>query len=379
MSSSNAFASGVRLRTAQLGLIVIVALVIAGLAALDWSLARTEDREMQKSAARAYRNGLALLQQGRAGQAVDSLRQAHALERPNEDYELGLIEALMTAAKINEAEPLMNEVLQDEPNDGRANLIAARLMVKTGKTRDAEAYYHRAIYGEWPSNAPQHRVAARMELIELLESKGNQQDLLAELLPLEEEAGNHPQLQHTLAHLFLVAGSPSRSADLYRSLLHRDPDDAVAYAGLGEADLQRGDYRTAHANFVQAIYHDPHDARIRSRLELATTLAVLDPTVRELPSVEKYQRSLRILQLASADLQDCLAQKPTADSGAVEQLLSNAVDAIPSRTPAQVTNEMAERVLVLSEQIWQARLKLCGDVTTADEEPLRLIMLKLSQ
>ncbi len=379
MSSANSTASGVRLRTAQLGLILIVALVITALATLDWSLARTEESEMQNSAAHAYHNGLALLKQGKTGDAVDSLRQAHALERQNEDYELGLIEALLIAGKISEAEPLMNEVLQDEPNEGRANLIAARLMVKTGKTRDAEAYYHRAIYGEWPNNASQHAVAARMELIGLLQSKGNQQDLLAELLPLEQEAGNNLQLEQQLAHLFLIAGSPSRSADLYRVLLQKNPKDAAAYAGLGEADLQRGEYRSAHANFLAALYRDPHDDRIRSRLELATTLAVLDPTLRQLTSVEKYQRSLRILQLASIDLQECLAQKPTADSAALEQLLSTSVDAIPTRTPAQVTNEMAEPVLALAQQIWQARLRVCGAVTTPEEEPLRLIMLKLSQ
>ncbi len=379
MSSTNSTATGVRFRTAHLGLIVIVAMVIAMLAALDWSLARTEESEVQNSAARAYRNGLVLVKQGKTSEAVDSLRQAHALERQNEEYELGLTEALLAAGKIGEAEPLMNEVLQDEPNDGRANLIAARLMIKKGNTRDAEAYYHRAIYGEWPSSASQHRMAARMELIELLESKGNQQDLLAELLPVEEEAGNNPQLEHQLAHLFLVAGSPSRSADLYRSLLQKNPDDASAFAGLGEADLQRGEYRSAHANFLQAMYHDPHDARIRSRFELASTLASLDPTLRELPSAEKYERSLRILQLASFDLQQCLTEKPAADSATLEQLLSASVDSIPDRVPAQVTNEMAERVLTLAQQIWQSRLKVCGDVTTAEEDPLRLIMLKLSQ
>lgn len=146
-----------------------------------------------------------------------------------------------------------------------------------------------------------------------------------------------------------------------------------------EADLQRGEYHPAHANFLEAVYHDPHDSRIRSRLKLAAALAALDPTLRQLPSVEKYQRSLRILQWATIDLQNCLTQKPEADSGALEQLLAASVNAIPSRTPAQITNEMAERARSLAQQIWQTRLRVCGGITTAEEEPLRLIVLKLSQ
>jgi thioredoxin-like negative regulator of GroEL len=180
MSVVNSSVSQSTFKTAKLGLIAVIALVIAGLAALDWSLAQTEQAEMQKSAQRAYRKGADLLHKGRMTEALDSLRTAHALERSNEQYELGLTEALIATGKISEAEPLMNEVLEGRSNDGQANLIAARLMIKKGEFREAEAYYHRAIYGEWPDNAPEHRIAARMELIQLVQAHGNQQDLLAE-------------------------------------------------------------------------------------------------------------------------------------------------------------------------------------------------------
>ena len=86
------------------------------------------------------------------------------MERENADYELALITAFIDTGRTTDAEPLMNEMLQREPNDGRANLIAARLKVKEGNAADAEAYYHRAIYGEWPDDPASHRIAARMEL-----------------------------------------------------------------------------------------------------------------------------------------------------------------------------------------------------------------------
>ncbi len=379
MSSVNSSVSGPTFRPVHIGLILVIAVVILGLGVLDWSLEQTEQGEMRKSAERAYQNGEGLLKRGRTSDAVNALRTAHALDRANEEYELALIQALMAAKKIDEAQPLMNEVRLDEPNDGHANLIAARLELQKGKIRDAEAYYHRAIYGEWPNDAAAHRIAARLELIQLLQKRGNQQDLLAELLPLEEEAANNEQLQMKLAKLFLAADSPSRAADMYRTILQKDPNNANAYAGLGEADLQRGEYRAAHGNFLRASNRDPHNLQIRSRLELASTLAALDPTVRQLTSLEKYRRSAHILDLARSDLQQCLAQQPSANTPALQQLLAPANAAAPAKIPAQATNEMSESILGQAVEIWQARQKACSGAPSANEEPLRLIMEKLAQ
>jgi hypothetical protein len=154
----------------------------------------------------------------------------------------------------------------------------------------------------------------------------------------------------------------------------------AACLGLAEANLQRGEYSTAHANFLRAYHQDEHDSWIRSRLEISSELAELDPTVRQLPSLEKYRRSLRILQLARNNLQDCLSREPNANaSGDPQQLLSSAAKAVPAKIPKHVTNEMAERVLGLAENIWRARLKTCGNITTSHEEPLRLIMEKLAE
>src|SRR3954452_14209974 len=117
-------------RRPTLGLIAIIVIAIAGLTALDVFLEKTQQAELESSAQRFYLDGTRLLKQGKAEQAVELLRRAHALVRQDPNYELELINALMAAGKIDEAEPLMNEVLQREPNDGRANLIAARLSVK---------------------------------------------------------------------------------------------------------------------------------------------------------------------------------------------------------------------------------------------------------
>jgi thioredoxin-like negative regulator of GroEL len=204
MSAQSQANSASTTRVPILASVALIAVVIAALATIDVFLAKTERAELQNEAQQFYLDGSRLLAEGKAAQAVDLLRRAHVLARQNPDYELELINALMAAGKLAEAEPLMNDVLQRQPNDGRANLIAARLMTNERRTTDAEAYYHRAIYGEWASDAAVHRISARMELIEFLVANGEKQKLLAELLPLEEEARSNPAIAKRLAHLRLI-------------------------------------------------------------------------------------------------------------------------------------------------------------------------------
>jgi len=319
-----------------LGLIASIAFVIAALTFIDLNLEKAERRDLASQARRAHLEGASLIKQGKAEQGIDFLRKAHALERANTLYELDLIDALIAAAKTEDAEPLMNEILLREPGDGRANLTAARLMLERGKAVDAVSYFHRAIYGDWPENATAHRVAARMELVRLLVKNGRDKELLAELLPLQEEA---------------------------RKEIDHNPKNTDAYAALGEAQLEQGQYRDAHAAFLAALRYRPEDPSIRRQLDLSSALTDLDPTPRLLTSLEKYRRSLHILQLAYDNLNGCIANRPE-----VSRLLSR-------KPPSNPTNELSEGVLATAEKIWQA----CGAGVSPKVDPLRLIMQKLAE
>ena len=170
------------------GVVIALIVITLALAALDRALAKVESVELHGTAQHAYLAGNSLLTAGKADEAIDFLRQAHSVERENPDYELALITAFVDSGRAADAEPLMNEMLQREPNDGHVNLIAARLKVREGNVLEAEAYYHRAIYGEWPGNPALHRVAARMELIDELIKRGELTKRgLAELVSLDAE------------------------------------------------------------------------------------------------------------------------------------------------------------------------------------------------
>jgi tetratricopeptide (TPR) repeat protein len=216
-----------------------------------------------------------------------------------------------------------------------------------------------------------------MELVDLLASKGQRQELLGELISLEAEAPEDAAMQRRLAKLFLTEGAPARAAGVYQALIAKNPGDRDAWAGLGEAELENGQYRDAHLAFFRAFLHSPNDASIRARLELLNTVTALDPTPRQLPTAEKYRRSLLILGMARASLEQCMARAPGTPSSATAQLLAEA-DAAAAKTPvARVTNELAEKALSAAEKLWRARAKECAPAA-AGEEPLRLIMEKLA-
>jgi tetratricopeptide (TPR) repeat protein len=357
------------------GLAAIILAIIAILWTADVLMARAERADRQDEAHRDWSNGMRSLGAGRAVEAEDLLRKAHAIDRTDASYGLDLATALSADGKLDDASELLEDLLKMSPNDGAANLAAARLSVRRGNIEDAKAYYHRAIYGAWPQDTRIHRVATRLELAGLLDSAGAATELLAELLPLEAEVqGNLPE-QKRVAALYLHAHSPARAASAYRGLIADDPNDPDAYAGLGEAELALTDYAMAEADFRAALRRQPASPQILARLDLAANMAGLDPALRRLTSREKYERSVRLLQAARDALARCTPPEKTAGNLSLDEADRN----LKKPEPSYVTNEAAEDLLGLAERIWRSRLRECSVAVTPEEEPVDRIISALSQ
>jgi tetratricopeptide (TPR) repeat protein len=365
--------------TRTAGLAAIVLAVIAVLWTADVMLARAERAERRDEAHGDWSSGMRLLAAGRAAEAEDWLRKAYAIDRTNASYGLDLATALTAGGKFDDATELLEDLLKSSPNDGATNLAAARLSVHRGNIEDAEAYYHRAIYGSWPKDARTHRVETRLELAGLLDSTGGATELLAELLPLEPEVQGNLAEEKRVATLYLDAHSPARAAAAYRGLIAADPNDSDVYSGLGQAELALADYGAAEDAFRAALRRQPESsqiqARLEARLDLAANMAGLDPTLRRLTSREKYQRSVRVLQAARDSLTRCAP--PEKIAGEID--LDEADRILKKREPSYVTNEAAEELLGLAERIWRARVRDCGVAVSPEEEPVDRIISALSQ
>jgi Tfp pilus assembly protein PilF len=345
------------------------------LAIVVLSVARLETMETQIEASHFFNQALALMQQGDNAAAIGRIQDAIASERNNRSYLRTLAEAQLAAGDTAASESTLSQLLQSDSTDAHSNLILARVLEKEDRFDTAVVYYHRAIYGHWDQDQPINRMHARFELINLLAQRGDKEALLSELLPAREAAPHDAKTQIWLGQLFLQAGSATQAADLFRGIIHDDPMDAQAHAGLGEAEFARGDYRGADREFQTALRLAPGDAAIRQRLDLASELLALDPSLRGLTPDERFQRSLKLVQLTLDDARQCAGANPSPD---LQPLLEKADGALKAKINAAHQSEAAESDLDLAEQLWQARRKDCKLLPDANS-PLALVLARLAQ
>ena len=334
----------------------LVFLAIAALWVADTFLARMERSESAVESARLFAEARVLMERGDNVDAIERIRDALSFERTNRFYQQALAQAQLAAGKTADAEATLNGLLQSDPTDGQANLIMGRVLAKEGRFPEAISYFHRAIYGHWEQDAAQSRLRARFELIDLLARRDSKEDLLAELLPVQDQVPRDLQTRARMGRLFLRAGSPTRAADIFRGMVQEAPGRAEGYAGLGEAEFAQADYRGAQRDFETALRLSPDDEGVRKRSELCGELLALDPTLRGLSPAERLSRSRKLVEMAREEVSKC---------GATD---------LDKQAAAQVT----EANLDLAEELWQARAKECKSQPAADD-PVALVIARLAR
>jgi Tfp pilus assembly protein PilF len=344
-------------------MVLIVLVIMAALYGIDKFLALQETSEMEQEASRHFAAGQNLLAGGKPHEAVQEFARSHTIERNNHEYLLSLATAELSDHQLSAARETLEEALDEDSNDGRANLSMARLMAENGRFKDADSYYHRAIYGEWPPKASNPAAKVRLELAKMLAEHGGSRELLSELLLLENEPNQDLATKKEVAALFLRAGSAQRAAEAYRDLIREDREDADVFVGLGQAEILAGNYHAAENAFLDALRRRMDDPKIQSQLALVAKLATLDPTVRRLSSAEKYRRAVAIVDLVQKEVNGC---RPGASP------------VKPELVKGPINNEMAEACLDQAEKLWKQRGEACREAEAA-EDPLVLLMRKLAQ
>ena len=352
----------------------VVLAVIVALFIFDTALARVDIRGRKSYAAREFRTGEQLLAQAKTEQAIEHLRSASMLDDDNSAYATALAQAILADGRPRDAEQLLLPLLERNPTDGAANLAMARVLAQEERIEEAKSYYHRAIYGLWPGGAHENRIEARFELIDLLARTNARQELLAELLPIQDDSANTPAQRMKIAHLFVVAGSPSRAVAIFRELLRRNKPDADAYVGLAEAALSLGDFATARADLVAAQKLTPDDStKYQGRIALTDSVIALDPTQLGLSQPEQYRRARNLVQMTLKSARSCLA----AQAPQVGVALDSASAFLVSPAPSDGRASSIQQALSVAQSLWGLQRTRCA--AAPPDGVLALIQNRIAQ
>jgi tetratricopeptide (TPR) repeat protein len=353
------------------GTLAGVVLLIGVLLAFDLVLMRIDRRESARHAAAEYETGRELLRAGRPSAAADHFAAALVIARDSVSYALALGQAQRQEGRSNAAEATLKALLDRAENDGAVNLAMARVLAEQGRVAEAKSYFHRAIYGRWGADSIARRAEARFALIDFLAAHGGGRDLLAELLPLEDVPPDSLLLRKRLGGWFLLADSPARAANMFREVIHRDPRDGEAYAGMGEAALAQGNFRTARADFAAAASLLPGDGGMAPRIALADTLISADPTARGIGAAEREMRGRALLTRMLSLLDQCVTARPRPVSEAARGILADT-------TGVRLDTEMlADSVTTLATDLWSSYGTTC--TSRAADHIVDLLGVRLAQ
>ena len=278
--------------------------------AADVLLTRVAAARRAQSARWSYSEGEGLSKSGHFSEAVNRFRYAVNQQPSNPEYQLALIGALRGAGEMEQARLSVGRMLEKAPADGAANIEMARILARSGDWRNAAWYYRRGLYGQW--RTPADVTPLRFELADLLALNHATEDLSAEL-PLLDQQVTDPDQQRHLGKLLLGAQSWRRAEEVYGSLLRTGESDGALWAGLGRAQLGAGEYAASERSLRKAIEYSPAPD-IQRDLELSAEINQLDPTRRNLDSIERHRRAHEIASAIAAALESCAPGNPDAAS-----------------------------------------------------------------
>ncbi len=313
---------------------------------------------------------------GHPGLAAANYRTALLFAHGNPQFRLRLAQALEADHHDKEAEAYFRSLWDAEPGNGEINLELARISSREGQVGNALRYYHGAIYGIWPTDAPDMQRQARLELVDFLIHKHFLDQAESELIALMPTVASNADLQLRVADDFMITSDSLRALGIYQQILENDTNNAAALAGAGKAAFRLHDYANARKYLEAAVSHGSTEAEVKSSEEIASAVMDLDPYERGLSTRQRDERILEAFQVVGRRLQSCSVPSNTgkAVSVQVQQELKNWQD-LDRQSRAEAFRhhpEMADSLIGFATQAESLCAQACGQ-GTADDIALGLI------
>src|SRR5579883_768034 len=245
--------------------------------------------------------------------AVAAYRSA-LFYRDSDLYRLRLAEALASANYIDQTKTYLLNLWEERPGSGNINLELARIAVRQNDIPSAIRFYHGAIYGLWDTDAIQHRLQTRLELIHFLLEHNEKENAYAEITALAAGApSNDARLQATIGELFQQTGDIGSALAQFEAALKIDRNLFPALRGAATTSFQSGDFYRARRYLEQALRERPEDPQLREMFQQTGLVLKSDPFERHLPQQQRIQRTLTAFEQAGKRLQQCGAAPVTPE------------------------------------------------------------------
>ena len=225
-------------------------------------------------------------------QAAEAMRQLVALgyiEAPGEDAQktvrdtvlnnrFNLALAMIDARRPQEAIPLLESIIEEQPNLSAAKIQLAMCYINEARCEDARKLTDELFAGDEPG-ARVHLLMGTLDMAE-----GHNESALKHLLEVEKAESRLPGLHQRLGQVYLRFNQYEDAERAFRIALTIDSDSATCHDGLAQALLgqdRHDEAVDAALDAVGLVHHFP-----RAHLHLGQALAGIGAFERAIEAVE---------------------------------------------------------------------------------------------
>ncbi len=355
--------------------ILLVSLILLGLLfVITAALARTYHAREAGLAMEWATEGNAVLEKGDAGQAIKDFRNSLSYGPEDLLVQLHLAEALLSVGRATEAHAYLVNLSEAAPGSGEVNLDLAHVSIKMGDVDQAIQYFHSAIFGSWENQPALQRRKARLELCELLLSRGRNSEAEVELAELAADTpGDDGALREENGRLFLRAGQPAKALAEFEAALRTNPQQTEWLSETGNVAFEDGEYLKAETYFSRADRENPSD-EIHTSLALVRAVLGNDPFLAGLNDEEQSRRTLRDFAQGVERMGNCMGTVVNGTSAAQSSpdlmAMSKQLQDLQGRVSlASLGNdpELRNQAMRLVFQVEDVTAKTCGPPTGMDQ------------
>lgn len=360
--------------------LIIMALSAAAIAFFFAVLALSKffDSHQSARADEYFQQGTLDLRNHHPDAAVNDFHAALTYSRDSYATQLSLAQALLALNRTEEALQYLTNLWQREPENGMVNFELARIYAEKGDATQALRYYHNAIYAIWNQDQDPVRRSSRLELINFLLARQLHGQAESELIALQSNLPQDPELITKVGELFMQVPDYQRALELFvRSLKlrHQAPD---ALAGAGQAAFELGQYKTSEHYLKSAVAANPSDTASAQLLQTARLVIQIDPYNMRLSAFQRSANVKTAVQSATARLSACIANTPAASSGSsgLQTLNSRLSQLRPKLRRSNIDSDTVDEAMSLVFDIEQQTKNICGPPTGRD---LALLLISREQ